>query len=249
MVKGVQTKNYKKNPVVLLNHDYYDFPIGKAVGKMVWAEDDTLKFKIQFASEDENPKAGIAYKLFKGGYMNAFSLGFIPNFEKTEYLEDNKKGARRIFHEAELLEISAVSVPANQEALRASCEKAWAAGVLDGEELNEANSWIEKTVEDDKEEKIIEFDHKIVDSITANIEARDELTKALREAECKIAELTLRLKEQEMSDEDEWENYLAELFGEESDQASSSKTDANATQTDEELAREILNTLEEEENE
>lgn len=229
-VNGVNFKNYKKNPVVLLNHNYHDFPIGKAVGKKVWRQDGKLMFKIQFAPEDTNPKAGIAYKLYKGGYMSAFSIGFIPDFETIEYPDKGKKGARRIFNNSELLEISAVSVPANQEALMASFTKAWDDGVLDGEELNEVESWLEKSEEE------VEFEHKIVDKLTVD--------KLIEDKDTEIAELKLMLKEQEMDDEIEWDDYIAELFNDDS-QASGSETDANASQTEEEFAEWALTTLEE----
>lgn len=213
MIKGVNTKNYKKNSVVLLNHNYHDFPIGKAVGKKVWVDGDELKFKIQFASEEENPKAEQAYKLFKGGYLNAFSLGFIPNYEKTEYPEKHKKGARRIFHEAELLEISAVSVPANQDALRAGINKAWDDGILDGEELNEWKDVINNQPEEEKE-----FETEIVKNITVKEELTEELTKLkkiITKKETEIEELRLMLKEQELDEEiDDFDSYLSEIFDE-----------------------------------
>jgi hypothetical protein len=190
-------------------------------------------FKIQFAPEDSNPKAGIAYKLYKGGYMNAFSIGFIPDFETMEYPKDNKKGARRIFNNSELLEISAVSVPANQEALMASFSKAIDDGIVEEDELKSLTSWMEKS------EEVVEFEHKIVDKLTVD--------KLLEEKDTEIAELKLLLKEQEMEEEiDEWESYLAELFDEET-QGASSETDADGHQTEEDFARELLTTLEEDE--
>lgn len=239
-IDGINLKNYKKNPVVLLNHNYHDFPIAKAVGRKAWKEDNRLMFKIQFAPDDSNPKSDIAYKLYKGGYMSAFSIGFIPNFEKVEYPEKHPKGARRIFHESELLEISAVSVPANAEALMAGVNKAWDDGVIDGEELNE---WEEMVKELDKgEEKEVEFE---VVTDPKLIEKTKELAQKLIERDTKIAELKLQLKEQELEEEiDEFDSYLAELFGE-FNQGTSHEGEQMDDQTDEEWAEEVLTTLEE----
>ncbi len=263
MIKGVNTANFKKNPIVLLNHDYYDFPIGKAVGRKVWVDDDRLMFKIQFATDEENPKAGTAYKLFKGGYLNAFSLSFVPNYEKTEYPENHAKGARRIFHEAELLEISVVSVPANQEALRAGINKAWDDGTLDGEELADWEEMLDKMPKEETmgydlkailEEKLKNMNVEQKDDwirqadevLDRAAEAKEDLTKALREAECKIAELTLQLQEKDMEQEiDDWDSYLQGLFSESDNQGASTDEGANGSQTDELTYEEALRILEE----
>ena len=43
--KGLE--DYRKNPVILLNHDYYSLPVGKSLWQKV--DDKGLMFKIQFA--------------------------------------------------------------------------------------------------------------------------------------------------------------------------------------------------------
>lgn len=106
--KGWDLKNYKKNPVFLWGHDYGALPIGKAL--KVFVEDDKLIFDIKFAAE-EYDFALTAYKLFKGGYLNATSVGFI-----VKDWEFNDDGVF-VITKQELLELSAVTVPANPEAL------------------------------------------------------------------------------------------------------------------------------------
>lgn len=99
-------KYFKKNPVIINSHNYYDATevIGKAVSIKVI--DGKLQGKIKFAVE-ENPKAKIIYDLYKGGFLNAFSVGFIAK-------EFDDKGT---ILKSELLEVSAVSVPANAMAM------------------------------------------------------------------------------------------------------------------------------------
>jgi HK97 family phage prohead protease len=111
-IKGMNLKNFQNNPVILWSHNASIPPIGKAT--KVSKTKDGLKFKIEFAGPDVNPQADTIFKLFKGGFLSAFSIGFIPNWEKASY--DDKRGGFD-FPEAELLELSAVNVPANQNAL------------------------------------------------------------------------------------------------------------------------------------
>ena len=102
---GVDLENYKKNPIILFNHDY-DKPIGKALDVQVI--DSKLIFKIQFADTDFGREI---YYLLKNGYMNASSIGFIGK----EY-EPNDFGGLT-FTKIELLELSIVSVPCNPSAI------------------------------------------------------------------------------------------------------------------------------------
>lgn len=98
--------NYKRNPVILNSHNYGDATevIGRA--EDVAVIDGKLQGKIIFAV-DANPKAKIIFDLYADGFLNAFSVGFMAKkFDDTG----------RIL-ESELLEVSAVSVPANARAL------------------------------------------------------------------------------------------------------------------------------------
>ena len=93
-------KNYKKNPVLQFAHDYSTPPVGKAANIRV--EKNKLLFEPIF---HEITQAGReTKKLFEEGFMSAFSVGFIDH--------ESDKGSK-----LELLEISAVPVPANPAAL------------------------------------------------------------------------------------------------------------------------------------
>ncbi len=109
---GWQLENYMKNPVFLWAHQYDQPPIGKAT--RVWVENRQLKFDIQFATRDEYEFADTIYRLYKGGYLRATSVGFKP----TEYRDiKDESGYGTEFIKQELLELSACPVPANPDAL------------------------------------------------------------------------------------------------------------------------------------
>ncbi len=116
--EGWDLKNYKKNPVFLWGHNYYNPPIGKAL--KVKAEDGKLNFKIEFADADTYAFADTIYRLYKGGFLNATSVGFIPK----EWIDgDGDKAPRRAYIKQELLELSAVPIPANPNALQNAQEQ------------------------------------------------------------------------------------------------------------------------------
>ena len=122
--KGWQLKNFKKNPVLLWAHSYGYPPIGKV--SQIKVEDEKLKFEAQFANKETFPFADTVFNLYAEGFMNAFSVGFIAlkakPIEKDEDEDDDDSGVwkrpGREFLKQELLEISAVPVPANFEALK-----------------------------------------------------------------------------------------------------------------------------------
>ena len=96
--------NYLKNPVILAYHDP-SRPIGKAVEHSV--DDNGLKITAKISKA-----AGDIIQLIKEGILSAFSVGFIV--KDADF--DNKSGIFLI-KELELLEVSVVSIPANQNAL------------------------------------------------------------------------------------------------------------------------------------
>jgi len=98
-------KNFKKNPVFLDSHNYNS--IEHIIGKInkIKIKDGQLQGEVEFALD--NPKGMLAYNLASKGFLNATSVGFIP----LEFSQEGK------ILKSELLEDSAVSIPANQEAL------------------------------------------------------------------------------------------------------------------------------------
>jgi len=124
-IKGWQTKAYMKNPVFLWAHNYSEPPIGKAV--KVEKTDKGLIFDIEFAPADVYPKAEQIYQLYKNGFLRATSVGF--KSLSSEWIDDTTEEeakkrkktpdlrAGKSFAKQELLELSAVPVPANPDAL------------------------------------------------------------------------------------------------------------------------------------
>ena len=97
-------ENYKKNPIILFNHNY-----GKPIGRTVELEVDASGLKI---SAEISPSAGDTYGLIKDQVLSTFSVGFM--IKDADY---NQATDGYIIRDAELLEVSVVSVPCNQEAV------------------------------------------------------------------------------------------------------------------------------------
>ena len=114
-VDGWRLENFRKNPVVLWAHDSRSLPVGKAVDLAIY--EHKLTSTTRFTSAEEYEFGHTVWKLVKGGYLNAVSVGFIPL--KWAY-NDNRRGPwgpAVDFLEQELLEYSVVPIPANPEAL------------------------------------------------------------------------------------------------------------------------------------
>lgn len=115
---GWNLDNYRRNPVFQNAHQYGDiiFTLGKAlVTEVRLAGAQRVLFqRIEFAT-GVNPMARIAYGLYKGKFLNAVSVGFVPIRWETGGADSP---FRRKYLEQELLEVSAVGIPANPEALQ-----------------------------------------------------------------------------------------------------------------------------------
>ena len=95
--------NFSNNPIILFNHDY-NRPIGRATG--LETDDRGLKLTANISKS-----AGDVTNLVKEGILRAFSVGF--RVRNADYIEETD-GLK--ISDAELFEISVVSVPANQAA-------------------------------------------------------------------------------------------------------------------------------------
>jgi HK97 family phage prohead protease len=113
---GWDFENYLKNPVMLWAHDYSHLPI--AAASKVWKYGTKIKASVDFVPADMpviGPFAEAVFQMYKGGFLNATSVGFLP--KKWKWAEDDARPYGIDFSEQELLEFSAVPVPANPEAL------------------------------------------------------------------------------------------------------------------------------------
>ena len=97
-------KNYQNNPIILFNHNYNE-PIGKTID--LRTTDRGLEINGLISKS-----AGKIRDMVKEGVLGAFSVGF--RVKDADYIEETD-GLR--IKDAELFEVSVVSVPANQAAV------------------------------------------------------------------------------------------------------------------------------------
>jgi len=96
--------NFEKNPIILFNHDY-NKPIGRATGLKVTDNGLELKARISKSAPDH------VAELVKEGILGAFSVGF--RVKDADYIKETDG---LMIKDAELFEVSVVSVPCNQAA-------------------------------------------------------------------------------------------------------------------------------------
>ena len=187
--KGWELRNFMNNPVILWAHRYDELPLGKVIELSV--TESGLEAEIVFADESANPKAQQVKELVDQGILNAVSVGFIP-----------KERSGNIITSAELLEISIVPVPANQDALalaykemdlglKKDIEDALSGGKADDEKVTDVVPPKDDPIDegialgDDKEEKsgrVISSSNK-----KALVATRDAMKTALSEIEKLLA--------------------------------------------------------------
>jgi hypothetical protein len=156
VAKGITLDCFRENPVVLWCHN------GTIViGKNLWIKRFTkdgksgLIAKTLFAKTE---KAEEVFQLYCDGFLNAWSIGANPDYstwsppteEEIKARPDWKK-ARALYRKCELVEYSAVSIPANPEALGNECEKRIGAELRRAAE--ESPSYVELLLQLDEEPK------------------------------------------------------------------------------------------------
>jgi len=97
-------ENFKGNPIILFNHDY-NRPIGRATSLEVTDKGLELGARI-------SKSAGEVKDLIKDGVLGAFSVGF--RVKDADYMKETDGYQIK---DAELFEVSVVSVPCNQAAM------------------------------------------------------------------------------------------------------------------------------------
>jgi len=113
--KGWDLRAYNRNPVVLFNHNPAQMPIGK--GK-AYVENEQLMLEVEFDQKDDMAKT-IEQKV-RDGFINAVSVGFQPSktIARSSLPADHPYHGKsgQYFQASELLEVSIVTIPANNEA-------------------------------------------------------------------------------------------------------------------------------------
>jgi len=96
--------NFEKNPIILFNHDY-NKPIGRATKLQVTENGLEMEARISKSAPDH------VAELVKEGILGAFSVGF--RVKDADYIKETDG---ILVKDAELFEVSVVSVPCNQAA-------------------------------------------------------------------------------------------------------------------------------------
>lgn len=149
--KGILLDEFLKNPIVLQFHDAGSWAIGKVLEAAIGSDENNvpqLEMAIEFADTDEGNKALYLYK-------NEFQKAVSIRFRMKEYVYNEPEKGFDIFT-SNMFEVSAVPLPANQEAL------------------------IMKAYEDVKEYKLSEEASKKLDVIRENLKAAGLTSKAGR---------------------------------------------------------------------
>ena len=207
-------ENYKGNPIILFNHDY-NKPIGRATDLSVTDKGLDISAKISKA-------AGDITQLVKDGVLGAFSVGF--RCKDSEYMTETD-GYK--IKDAELFEVSVVSVPCNQNAtfglaksfdsmddyrkyqsefLRAnSVESADAVKIEQPSE--EKSSSTETDMSEKKESPETSID---LEAFAKEVAEKTATTIAMKQAEAKAAEEKAQLEAAEKQAEVDAENAAAQ---------------------------------------
>ena len=112
--QGIRMRWFHKNPVVLWSHQYDLPPIGNVDTNTLEVTDKGIEADVVF---DQGSVVGReVYGLYDRGVMRAWSVGILPL--KWDVIEDEETGKVSGYRvtEWELIELSAVPVPANPEA-------------------------------------------------------------------------------------------------------------------------------------
>lgn len=117
LASGWDLKNFLLNPVILFAHDYDELPVGKAI--RTWVENKQLMIEVEFPTKEIYEMADTVFKLVAGDFLNAVSVGFLA--KKYRWVDTDDRCGLDI-EEAELLEVSIVTVPANPEALKKAAQ-------------------------------------------------------------------------------------------------------------------------------
>jgi uncharacterized protein len=136
---GCDFSNFSKNPQFLGFHNYWDFPLGKPTKWWIDARQKKVYAEVYFPTIEElatdpeyaSEKAKLVdttYNMFKMGMLNAVSIGF--RAKESSRNSESSTAWGQIISKWELLEFSAVPVPANPEAI-AEARKSFEPAVMD----------------------------------------------------------------------------------------------------------------------
>lgn len=204
-VRGWELSSYKRNPIILLNHDSSALPIAKG---NVHIKDNQLLVDVEFDMDD--PQAAAVARKVKKGFINAVSVGFQPleAMPRKDFKQDNPLYSRRgqFFKSAELLEVSIVTIPANSEATMLGKNQS----------LNEAyiRSIVQSEMDMTEKKHILnveETDETIIITYAKPMKEEVEEEEELQLEEDEDTEEMAYLEEDDDKKEEEEKSYLNEI--------------------------------------
>lgn len=232
--KGMRVKNYASNPVVLWAHDDSQLPIGRG---SILRDGDKILADVEWADHDF---AQTVKQLYEDGFLSAFSVGV--DVVKYEPVYANDEFSHHDVTESDLLEFSAVPIPANKNALKQHVDemeesdiKTRLCAAFEFETETEEAEKTEKTEEAEETEEAEKTEDKLVTSIEQII---NEVVKDT------VLQLTAKLstfitdyaKEQEAEeteiDETETETETEETETEENEDEEDEEPEEAAASTD-----------------
>ncbi|HEY5535898.1 MAG TPA: HK97 family phage prohead protease [Ignavibacteria bacterium] len=149
--KGCLFEEYKKNPVVFFGHRSCDLPIAR--NEKIIVDDFGVLAVTKFDTSDF---AREVFRLNAEGFLNSWSIGYIPRKTKSQKLKtENREQDYQCIEEWELLEYSSVPVPANPDAVNLimkeiKSEKVKA--IIEQENLRIITGKLKKEIEEQKTE-------------------------------------------------------------------------------------------------
>lgn len=136
---GWDLSDFSKSGVFLWAHDRSLLPIGDPVA--TWIENNTLRTRVKFTPADMPHQFGVGFghavgRMFDEHFLKGVSVGFIPH---EWQFNESRGGMAMDFKRQSLMEISAVPVPSNPNAIAMARAKgidtapilAWAETVRD----------------------------------------------------------------------------------------------------------------------
>ncbi|MCX6162031.1 MAG: HK97 family phage prohead protease [Ignavibacteriae bacterium] len=169
---GMDATNYAKNPVVLFGHRSNSLVIGKNLELQV--RHNGVSAVTKFADTEQGREI---YKLNRDGFLNAWSIGFIPKKE-VEKKDEIAGNVYNHIEEWDLLEYSSVPIPANPDCLNLM--------------LKDLQDDTIKTILKDSNESLIHYNQLSADIsiINGNV---TELNNKLQKLESKVSYKVIEL--------------------------------------------------------
>jgi hypothetical protein len=139
---GLDLKEYLDNPVFLWCHNFTIPPIGKCIAIERVAGGRKIQADFEFFDDGPEGLATRVYRLYDGGFLNMVSVGFkiikAGPADSTVFTlrPEAAREAARVVYAATLLEVSAVPIGSNPDALQVAVQK----GLVTSQFVNEVTS-------------------------------------------------------------------------------------------------------------